>query len=140
MRAAISDRIRLRDALRRFRQPFAYAAGLSLVINVLMLASPLFMLQVYDRVLTSRSLPTLTALICFVAGVFLVSAILETIRQRLMARIAAGISDLLGAATYSAVLQLSLTKGGSSTEATQPARDCEVFRQYLAGSGPTAFF
>ncbi len=130
----------IRDAWRHFRQPFAIAVFVSLVINVLMLASPLFMLQVYDRVLTSRSLPTLIALLGLVAGVFVVSAVLEAIRQRLMARIAAGVSDRLAPQTYSAVLHKALNRGSSSGDATQPARDLEAVRQYLGGSGPTAFF
>ncbi len=129
----------VRDAWRHCKPAITSAVLLSLVINVLMLASPLFMLQVYDRVLTSRSLPTLLALIGLIAGVFLVAGVLEMIRQRLMARIAASIAEKLASATYSAVLGRALTRG-ASTEATQPARDLDAIRQYVSGPGPNAFF
>ena len=133
----LSDRIR--SACKGFGAAVSHAALLSLVINILMLASPLFMLQVYDRVLTSRSMPTLLTLLGLVAGVFLVAAILETIRQRLMARIAAGIAENLASDIHSAVLNNALLRRASA-DATQPARDLDAIRQYLAGPGPGAFF
>ncbi|TIS72282.1 MAG: type I secretion system permease/ATPase, partial [Mesorhizobium sp.] len=60
----------LRKALASFRGPYAAVAGLSGLINVLMLSGSLFMLQVYDRVLPSRSVPTLVALIILVAVLY----------------------------------------------------------------------
>jgi len=63
-------------------------ALISVVINLLMLTGPLFMLQVYDRVLTSGSVPTLSALIVIVGVLYIFVGALEWIRARVMSRIA----------------------------------------------------
>ena len=60
--AKLSKRSELAETLWRFRSAFVGVAAFSALINLLMLTGPLFMLQVYDRVLPSRSVPTLVAL------------------------------------------------------------------------------
>ncbi|MBY0227425.1 MAG: type I secretion system permease/ATPase [Hyphomicrobium sp.] len=124
----------LRDYLPAIRTTFI----LSLAINLLMLASPLFMLQVYDRVLASRSLPTLVVLTGLVAGAFLFAAFLETIRQRLMARIGAGVARKLGPAAYAATLDRAVTLNNAN-DADQPIRDLDTVRHYLSGPSTSAF-
>ena len=78
---------RLREALRAVRSSFWAAGGLSLAINVLMLTGPLFMLQVYDRVLASGSVPTLVGLSVLAAGLYLFQAGLDIIRARVLLRV-----------------------------------------------------
>jgi len=68
----------------RFRPHFVAAAGFSMVINILMLVPALFMLQVFDRVLTSRSTETLIMLALLAGGALLVMAYLDVIRARLL--------------------------------------------------------
>ena len=59
------------------------------VVNLLMLAGPLYMLQVYDRVLASRSVPTLVALTVFLVGAYAFQGVLDVIRSRMVVRAAA---------------------------------------------------
>lgn len=135
---ASASRDPISAAVREYFPALRTTFVLSLAINVLMLASPLFMLQVYDRVLTSRSLPTLVVLTVLVAGAFLFAGFLDAVRQRLMARIAAGVADKLGPAAYAATLDRALA-GNASADADQPMRDLDAVRQYLSGTSVTAF-
>ena len=125
-------------ALRKYAPALRTTFVLSLAINLLMLASPLFMLQVYDRVLTSRSLPTLFVLTILVAGAFLFAGFLDAVRQRLMARIAASVSSDLGPAAYSATLDRALAVE-TAADADQPIRDLDAIRQYVSGTSISAF-
>lgn len=136
-RMAAGPRDPIRIVLTPVKGAIASAAVLSLVVNVLMLASPLFMLQVYDRVLASQSLPTLVTLLLMVAGTFAFAAVLEILRMRLMARIAARFGETLGQSSFTSVIDQALTRSASEA---QPLRDLEVVRQFLAGPGPNAFF
>ena len=128
----------VRAAWREYRSALTSAAIVSLAVNVLMLASPLFMLQVYDRVLVSRSMPTLVALLTAIVIVFAFGALLETVRARLMARVAAGFSEKLAAPAFSSIVTHALARRAEAQP--QPLRDLEVLRQYIAGPGPAAFF
>ena len=137
-KALLAPRDPIRSAFRDYMPAIRTTFLLSLAINLLMLASPLFMLQVYDRVLTSRSLPTLIVLTALVAGAFLFAAFLETIRQRLMARIGAGVARKLGPSAYAATLDRAVTMNASA-EADQPIRDLDAVRQYFSGASTSAF-
>src|SRR5437016_1249624 len=76
-------------ALRECRGAFGGVAAFSAAINLLMLAGPLYMLQIYDRVLSSRSVPTLVALSLFLVGAYGFQAVLDLIRARIVVRAAA---------------------------------------------------
>ena len=128
----------VRTAWREYRSALKTAAILSLAINVLMLASPLFMLQVYDRVLVSRSMPTLVALLTAVVLVFAFAGLLEIVRARLMARVAAGFGEKLAAPAFSSMVNHALARRAEAQP--QPLRDLEALRQYIAGPGPAVFF
>lgn len=82
----------------------------SFAVNCLMLVGPLFMLQVYDRVLSSRSVPTLWALFALVAFLFLLMGVLDLVRNRVMLRVAARFQDRM----EGRVFQASLEEGGDS--------------------------
>lgn len=106
----------------------------SLVSNVLILTGPMFMLQVYDRVLASRSVPTLVALITLVAALYAFMTLIEAMRLRVMVRIAGLVDHALALpALQSASLQSLVQKGRVSGE---PVRDLDSLRQYLTGNGP----
>ena len=126
-------------ALHTTRGAFAGVAGLSGVTNLLMLTGPMFMLQIYDRVLTSRSVQTLVALSVLVIGLYLFLGILELIRTRVLTRIGRRVEEQLGEATFGSVLAMPL-KGGRSEAASQPLRDLDQLRQFLSGPGPVAIF
>ena len=112
-------------------------AALSAVTNLLMLTGPLFMMQVYDRVLASRSIPTLVALSALAIGLYIFLGILELIRSRILTRIGQRLEEQLGGPTFDAVMVLPLRM--SKKEAiSQPVRDLEQVRQFMSGPGPVA--
>lgn len=124
------------------RGAFLSVAIVSAVTNVLMLTGPLFMMQVYDRVLTGRSVPTLVALSLLALSLYGFLGLLEVIRARILSRIGDRLEEELGAATFHAVLTLPLRATGqdASRQATgaEPRRDLDTVRQFFAGAGPVA--
>ena len=109
------------------------------VINVLGLTGSFFMLQVYDRVLTSHSVPTLIGLSILAAALYVFQGSLDLLRSRLLVRIGSYIDDLLAGRIYAAVLQLPL-RTTVSGDGLQPLRDLDNLRSFLAGQGPVAAF
>ncbi len=95
------------------------------------------MMQVYDRVLASRSVPTLIALSGLAIGLYVFLGVLELIRSRILTRIGQRIEEQLGGPTFDAVMVLPLRM--SKKEAiSQPVRDLEQVRQFMSGPGPVA--
>ena len=127
----------IRAALAGFRSALCSCGLISVTVNVMMLASPLFMLQVYDRVLTSHSLPTLVVLTILLAGLFLMAALLEIVRGRIIARVAAGFHAALSRRCFQAILDLELSK--TAQTGNQPIRDLETLGRYLTGPGVSSF-
>ena len=109
---------------------------ISLVSNLLMLAGPLFMLQVYDRVLSSRSLPTLMAFVVIITAVYIFYAFIETVRSRMSLRLANLMDHALGEKLFEASVRLRLATGQASQ--MDPVRDGDSLRAFLAGPGPLA--
>lgn len=124
-------------ALRATRNAFGSVALLSAFTNILMLTGPLFMMQVYDRVLSSRSVPTLVALSVLAIVLYLFLGILELIRSRILSRIGEKIEEQLGGETFDAVMLLPLRMSKKEV-AAQPVRDLEHMRQFMSGPGPVA--
>jgi ATP-binding cassette, subfamily C, bacterial PrsD len=126
-------------ALKQTR-PWFYGVGFfSVIINVLMLTGSLYMLQLYDRVMSSRSLPTLVALSLIALAAFGTQGVLDAIRSRMLVRIGARFDEMLAPRAFDAVTVLSL-RGASPAQAIQPVRDIENIRGFLSGLGPTALF
>ena len=84
---------------------FLAVALFSAVVNLLMLTGPLFMLQVYDRVLASRSVETLTALFVLVVFLFLLMGVVDLARNRVTQRIAARFQDRMEGRVFTAALR-----------------------------------
>jgi PrtD family type I secretion system ABC transporter len=125
-------------ALRECRRAFAGVAMFSGVVNLLMLAGPLYMLQVYDRVLTSRSVPTLVVLSILLVGAYAFQGALDLIRSRVVVRAAALLDGRLAHAVHGAVINLAVgTK--HRAEGPQPVRDLDQIRTFMTGNGPIAF-
>ena len=111
----------------------------SVFVNLLMLTGPLYMLQVYDRVLGSRSEATLVALSVLVAGLFLAMGVLDHARGRVMARIGARIQDRLDRRVFAAALKrLTLQPGDPVALAAQ--RDLEAIQRLWASPVLLAVF
>jgi PrtD family type I secretion system ABC transporter len=124
-------------ALSACRNAFAAIGLLTGVINVLMLSGSLFMLQVYDRVLPSRSVPTLVALFALVAALYAFQGILDMTRGRLLVRIGAFLDEQLSTRVYDAVVRLPL-RVQSRADGLQSVRDLDQLRSFLSGTGPAA--
>ena len=109
----------------------------SFVINALLLTVPLYMLQIYDRVLASRSESTLLMLTLVATGLLLALGLLELARSRVLVRVGARLDDRLNTPLLTAMLSDRLAGNGSQS---QPLRDLEAVRGFLTGPGLLAFF
>lgn len=125
-------------ALSACRGAFAMTGVFSMVINILMLTSPIFMLQVYDRVLATRSYPTLAVLTVVAGGLLVVMGALELIRSRVLVRTGARLDGLLSARVFAAVFVRGL--GSAGGQSSRPLMDLDTLRQFLTGPGPFALF
>ncbi|WP_248313213.1 type I secretion system permease/ATPase [Bosea sp. F3-2] len=125
------------EALASCRSAFLAVALFSALVNVLMLTGSLYMLQVYDRVLPSRSVPTLVALSLIVAALYILLGVFDWLRQRILSRIGVELDRQLGGPVLGAILggQLRGAPGG-----TQLSRDLDSVRGFLSGLGPTTLF
>ena len=108
------------------------------MINLLALTGSIYMLQVYDRVLTSRSVPTLVMLTMIVAIVFVFLGLLEILRSQASGRIGSTFGQRLTGTVDRLVLQRPLF-GMSCAQAQQPIRDMDLVRSFLASGGAVAF-
>lgn len=118
----------LRAARRESRGLIASAFVFSIGVNLLMLTGPLYMLQVYDRVLGSRSEPTLIALSLLVIFLFIMMGILDHVRGRVMARVGAGFQARLDRRVFEASLRRSQV-APSDPAATAAQRDLEAVQR-----------
>ena len=125
-------------ALKHSRSGIVGTAFFSLFINLLMLAGPIYMLQVYDRVLPSKSIETLIALSVLLVGLFVVSGCLEYVRVRLLSRTGRQLEARVAPAVFDAAVRsrVANTKG----EGTDPLGDLIGVRDFLSGNGLPAFF
>ena len=135
---ARTARHEVRAALGKSRGAFFMTGVFSLFINLLMLTAPLYMLQIYDRVLASRSEPTLIVLTVLAGGLLLVMGGLDLIRSRVLVRVGVKMDALLNARVFSAVFAQALR--GARGQRAQALRDLDSLRQFLTGPGPFAFF
>ncbi|MEM7621484.1 MAG: ABC transporter transmembrane domain-containing protein [Pseudomonadota bacterium] len=130
--------LKLSKAFNACRFAFIGVGLFSCIINLLMLTGPLFMLQIYDRVLASKSIPTLVVLILLVGGLFVFLGLFELIRSRSLARIARRVDEKIHAALFAAVIDHSVKF--TPNIQTQPLRDLDVIRQFLSGPSPGTLF
>lgn len=129
----------LRSALGACRSAFVGVGLFSVLINVLMLTGSLYMLEVYDRVLPSRSVPTLVGLSILTAVLFLFQALLDLMRGRLLVRVGNQLAFALGPRIYDLIVRLPL-RARQGSDSVQPVRDLDTIRSCLSGSAPSALF
>ncbi|WP_139862093.1 type I secretion system permease/ATPase [Bradyrhizobium ivorense] len=116
--------------------------GLGLItamLNVLYLSGSFFMLEVYDRVVPSRSVPTLVGLAALVGALYVFQAFLDILRGRILVRIGEWLDRAFSARVYDIVARWPL-RARTSGDGLQPVRDLDQVRSYLSGLGPTALF
>src|SRR5690606_23412447 len=99
---------------------------------------PLFMLQVYDRVLASRSLPTLAGLALLAGGLYAFQALLDILRARILVRLGERFEEAFARRVHEVVVRLPLV-ARMAGDGLQPLRDLDNVRGFLAGQGPAAF-
>ena len=129
----------LAAALGACRRAFLAIGLFSGMSNILMLTGSLFMLEVYDRVLPSRSVPTLVALLILTAGLYAAQGFIDAIRSRILVRIGDSLDETMSMRVYDAIVRLPLKIGGKG-DGSQPIRDLDSVRGFLSGAGPSAFF
>lgn len=129
----------LRQALSRFRATLVWVAFFSGIINILMLTGAMFMLEVYDRVLPSGSVPTLVALAMLACVLFGSQALLDVLRSRILVRVANSLNRSLGARLFDAVLHLPLAARNSGG-GLQSLRDLDQIRSFISSGGLLALF
>ena len=122
----------LDKSLRDARPALIGVGFFSLCINLLMLTSPLYMLQIYDRVLISRSADTLLLLSIVALGALIIYGILEVVRSRILVRVGARFDVNIAEAVFKNSIQ--------SGSGAQPFRDLETIRTFLTGRSLTALF
>ena len=133
-----SKKTELGEALRSCRKAFIGVAVFSGVINMLMLTGPLYMLQVYDRVLLSRSMSTLVALSILMGGLYAFMGILELIRSRVLVRIGNQIESQLSERTFG----IWMKQGGYGAlgAKSRPLDDLNSVKSFLSGPALGALF
>ena len=104
----------MRELTAPLRPLFAYAALFSLAINLLLLAAPLYMLQVFDRVLASRSDETLLVLTAATVGALALMAFLDALRARLLAAAAVSLDRRLGPRVIDGLVARAGRLGGAA--------------------------
>ena len=131
-----SDAATLEAAVAACRPALLATFAMSALINILMLSGPLFMLQVYDRVMTSRSLQTLVLLTALLIGLYLVLGVLDAMRGRILLRISIRLDRLLSDVLLTSAMRVA--PANAKATAGHPMADLEQIRQFVAGPAPPA--
>lgn len=129
----------LQEALLQCKSSFLTVAFFSMFVNLLLLVPSFYMLEVYDRVVSSRSVTTLVMLTLLVVLLMAVYGALEWVRSRIMVRISTRLDLMLSQRVFNASFKQALFSHGAVVSA-QPLSDLTGLRQFLTGSGLFAFF
>src|SRR6476620_4762785 len=111
-------RSELGEALRACRNAFIGVGVMSCMINLLYLTGSVFMLEIYDRVLPSRSVPTLVGLVVLVAVLYMAQGVLDLLRGRILGRIGTSLDEDINARVFETVVRLPLLVGSRSAIST----------------------
>jgi PrtD family type I secretion system ABC transporter len=135
---ALKAKTELGMALARCRTAFLAAGGFSIFINMLVLVPSLYMLQIYDRVLSSRNVTTLVVMTIIAIVMVAVYAGLDTVRSQILVRIGGRLNELMGGRVFAAIFKSAVLRadGGSS----QALRDLDTVREFMTGQGLFALF
>src|SRR5690606_694822 len=121
------------DALKSLRKYFLIAGAFSCVINLLYLSSPLYLMQVYNRVLVSQSIPTLAMLTLILVLALGVMGLLDALRGRLLVRCSVLLDDRLAGPVFGALVRKAARQGISP--GAQTLRELDEFRAFITGPG-----
>ncbi|MFC5697320.1 type I secretion system permease/ATPase [Pseudomonas sp. GCM10022186] len=138
MKSFSQPRSELSEALNRLRHTFYVVGGFSGVVNLLMLAPALYMLQVYDRVLASSNVTTLVMLTVLMLGLYVLMSLLEVVRSTVLIRLGNRLDMSLNRRIFNASFERNLRRAGGNP--AQALQDLAQVRQFLTGNGLFAFF
>src|SRR5690606_4131506 len=131
------------------RTPFSEIGGLravmiflfvmSGIVSALALTGSLYMLQIYDRALTSHSVPTLIALSVLAIALYLFQGALDVSRSQILVRLGAKLDEQLAPLAHKVTIDMPRF-GFSTAEASERGRDVDTLRQFMGSQGPVALF
>jgi ATP-binding cassette subfamily C protein EexD len=128
----------LKQTILESKKSIFMAGFFSLFINLLMLVPPLYMLQLYDRVIASRSESTLYMLTLIVTVLFITMGLLEVVRSRILIKFGNKFANLLSNRVFESTFELANKKPEAAS--SRIMGDLMQLRQYLSGNGLFAFF
>jgi len=138
LRNAKTEESELKQTLRHSKDSFVYAGFVSMFINLLMLVPSIYMLQLYDRVLASRSEYTLLMLTIITVALFAMLGSLELVRSRILVRVGNKIDSELSPRIFNAMFSMANKYPGKAS--AQPLNDLTQIRQFMTGTPLFAFF
>lgn len=133
------QKIGIAGSMRKSWAAFIGIGVFSGLINILALTGSLYMLQVYDRVLPSRSVPTLIGLTILMVLLYGAYGVLDYARTRVLSRVGLRVDRDLRERVFGIVLTMPL-RARPSGDGLQPVRDLDAIRGFLSSLGPTALF
>lgn len=131
----MQSRAALREVVSGARRAMFVVTLFSMVINLLMLTVPIFMMQMFDRVLPTRHTDTLLLLSGLALGALALMAAIEVVRARIMVRLGSWIDRTLSGPLLAASITDSLRLAGASSRGAAPLRDLNTLRQFMTGPG-----
>lgn len=129
----------LAELTRGFRGIVLFLFLVSGTINVLALTGSLYMMQIYDRALTSGSIPTLVALSALAVGLYLFQGCFDVIRSQVLVRVGARLDKKVAPMAHRVAIDMPRF-GFSTSEALERGRDVDTVRGFLGSQGPAALF
>ena len=127
------------ELTRGFRGAFFFLFWISGIINVLALTGALYMLQIYDRALTSGSIPTLISLSLIAIGLYVFQGLFDILRSQILVRIGAKLDKKIAPLAHKVAIDMPRF-GFSAAEALERGRDVDTVRGFLGSQGPIALF
>ena len=128
----------LKNSIFKLKKYFLIVGFFSFFINLLMLVPPLYMLQLYDRVVTSKSVDTLILLTLIVVILFITMSLLEITRSKIIVRLSNKIDDILTVRVFDSMFYQANKDPAHAT--SSPLSDVTQMRQFMTGNGLFAFF
>jgi len=136
--APVATKSPVRATISSMRKAWVGVGVLSLFVNLLMLTGPLYMLQVYDRVITSQSMSTLVVLSILMVALYGFMGILDFLRSRILVRIGNYVESELSTPIFKTWLSQGIR--GKVPVGQQPLQSLNILKRFLTGPAPTTFF
>ncbi|SFG94108.1 ATP-binding cassette, subfamily C [Palleronia marisminoris] len=122
-----------------FRSVFFFLFGVSGIINVLALTGAFYMMQIYDRALSSGSIPTLLAISVLAIGLYFFQGLFDIVRSQILVRVGSKLDRKVAPAAHQVAIDMPRF-GFSTAEALARGRDVDTVRGFLGSQGPMALF